>query len=282
MLKKEAISKIAAVLKLDEAALTTALTSTDEQDLAIPEGLVVLTAEELSSRDKTTEKRGYDKGSEASVEMLVKEQKRTFGLEFEGKDPSKLFEAFKSKVLTEAKIEPSAALQEKETIIAGLRSNLTKLEQEKQEIASSVSKIKLEATVAKAIPTNLIAGVEPDEVLLTMRHKGYDFEEKDGVVVAKKNGEIVADTALRPLPVKDVINQYVKERNWIDEAGGAGAGGARTGRGAGHSDPKLGTPTKLSEVEKRWKEEGKNTGTAEFESHVASLMKENKDFDLNS
>lgn len=280
MLKKEAISKIAAALKLDESALTTALSAADEQDITIPEGLVVLTPAELASRDGANETKGYNKGEVAAIEKLVKEQKNTLGLEFEGKDPNKLFEAFKSKVLTDAKIEPSAALQEKETIITGLRANLTKLEQEKQEIAAAVSKVKLEATVSKAIPTNLVAGVEPDEVLLTMRHKGYEFEEKDGVIVAKKNGEIVADTALRPLPVKDVINAYVKERNWIDDGGGAG--GDKTGRGGGHSTPKLPTPTKLSEVEKQWKEEGKNTGTAEFETHVSMLMKENKDFDLNS
>lgn len=280
MLKKEVISKIAAALKLDAAAFETALTSTEEADITIPENLTVLTAEELSSRDKITEKKGYDKGAEASVEMLVKEQKRTFGLEFEGKDPAKLFEAFKTKVLADAKVEPSAALQEKETIISGLRANLLKLEQEKNEVASSVAKIRLESQVAKAIPTNLIAGVEPDEVLLTMRHKGYDFEEKDGQIVAKRNGEVVADTALRPIPIKDVINSYVMERKWIDD--GAGAGDGKAGRGGGHSNPKLGTPKKLSEVEAQWKAEGKNTGTAEFESHVAGIMKENKDFDINA
>lgn len=278
MLKKETITKIASMLKLPEADLTAALSATEEVDVKLPEGLVVLTADELSSRDRTTEKKGYDKGSEASVEMLIKEQKRNLGLEFEGKDPEKFVEALKAKVLADAKVEPSAALQEKENVIAGLRTNLQKLEAEKNEVLSNVAKIKVESTVARAIPANLIAGVEPDEVLLTMRHKGYEFEEKDGQIVAKKAGEVLADTALRPLPIQDVIKGYVTERGWLDTGGGAG----KEGRGGSHSRPGTGVPTKLSEAEAAWKASGKNAGTADFQAHVEGLVKENPSFDFNS
>ena len=276
MLKKDQISKIAAALKIDATAFEEALTKAEEVELTIPDNLVVLTSEELSSRDKTTEKRGYDKGSEASIEMLVKDKKRELGLDFEGKDPEKLLESFKAKVLVDAKVEPSAALQEKETIITGLRSNLLKLQQEKDEVASSVQKIKLETTISKAIPTNLVAGVEADEVLLTMRHKGYEFEEKDGALVAKKNGEVIADTALRPIPIKDVINAYVTERGWLD----SGAAAAKDGRGGGHSKPTTGIPTKLSEAEAQWKAKGKNPGSAEYDTYIADLTKENPQFNL--
>lgn len=278
MLKKETITKIASMLKLPEADLTAALTATEEVEVKLPEGLVVLTADELSSRDRTTEKKGYDKGAEASVEMLIKEQKRDLGLDFEGKDPAKFVEALKAKVLADAKVEPVAALQEKETIITGLRANLQKLEAEKNEVLSNVAKIKVESTVARAIPANLIAGVEPDEVLLTMRHKGYEFEEKDGQIVAKKAGEVVADTALRPLPIQDVIKGYVTERGWLD----TGAGAGKDGRGGGHSKPSTGVPTKYSEAEAAWKASGKNPGTADFQAHVEGLVKENPSFDFNS
>lgn len=278
MLKKESIDKIAAALKIDAAALQTALTSQEEAEITIPDNLVVLTQDELTNRDRTTEKRGYDKGAEASIEMFVKKNKQEMGLEFEGKDPVKFLDMFKSKVLTEAKIEPSAALQEKENIINGLRTNLQKLEQEKNDILGNVQRIKIESTVAKAIPSNLAAGIEPDEVLITMRSKGYDFQEKDGAIVAVKNGEVVADTALRPLPVKDVINSYVTERGWLSD----GDGGGREGRGGGHSKAKTGIPTKLSEAEAQWKAQGKNTGTADYDSYIADLSKENPQFDLMS
>lgn len=266
------------MLKLPEADLTAALSATEEVDVNLPDGLVVLTADELSSRDRTTEQKGYNKGAEASVEMLIKEQKRDLGLDFEGKDPAKFVQALKAKVLADAKIEPVAALQEKENVITGLRANLAKLETEKNEAFSSVAKIKVESTVARAIPGNLIAGVEPDEVLLTMRHKGYDFEEKDGVIVAKKSGEVVADTALRPLPIQDVIKGYVTERGWLDTGGGAG----KEGRGGGHSKASTGVPTKLSEAEAAWKASGKNVGTADFQAHVEGLSKDNPSFDLNA
>lgn len=278
MLKKETIAQIAKLLKVDEAAFTTALTAAEEADVAIPEGVVTFTTEELTSRDKANVKKGYDNGSEASVEMLIKEQKRTLGLEFEGKDPDKFVEALKAKVLADAKVEPSAALQEKETIITGLRANLQKLETEKNEVLSNVAKIKVESTVARAIPADLIAGVEADEVLLTMRHKGYEFEEKDGQIVAKKAGEVIADNALRPLPIQDVIKGYVTERGWLD----TGAGGGKEGRGGTHSKPGTGVPSRLSEAEAAWKASGKNTGTADFQAHIEGVMKENPNFDINS
>lgn len=270
---------MAATLKVSEADLTAAITSTEEAELAIPSGLVSLTSEELTLRDKAQDKKGYDRGAEASVEMLIKDKKRELGLEFEGKDPSKFLEAYQSKVLADAKVAPSEALKEKDTVIAGLRASVATLEMDKQSLSANVSKIKIDSTIMRAIPSNLIAGVEADEVLLTMRNKGFEFEEVDGVVVAKKSGQLVADSALRPLAVTDVVKSYVTERGWIDEGNGGAAG--KEGRGGGHSKAKTTAASTLSEAEKQWKDSGKNAGTAEFQSHVNALMKDNPQFNIN-
>lgn len=282
-IKKESILAMARALKLDITTVEAAMAADTEQELTLPAGISVLSADDLILRDKTVKKQGYDEGSVASVEMLVKDQKREFGLEFEGKDPAKLLVAFKSKVLSEANIEPVAALKEKDDMINGLRTNITRLETEKTELSTQTARVRTEAAVLRSVPINLKAGFEPDEVMLTMRSKGYEFEEKDGVITVKKGGTVVAHpTSLQPLPVADVIKSYVTERGWLDE-GAAGAGAA--GRGGAHSKGAgaAGTvPTNLEQATKLWKEAGKNAGTADFQRHIDGLMKDNKDFSLDT
>lgn len=280
MLKKETIANLANLLKLDTAAFESALTATTETDLAIPNNITVLTTEELAARDIATKKTGYSEGGLAAIEMFVKEQKKAHNLEFEGKDPAKLLESFSAKVLADAKIAPNEALKEKTSMIEQLRANITKLEQEKAETAAQVAKVRTEASILRAVPSNL-KGVESDEVLASMRLKGYEFEDVEGVVVVKKAGAVVADAALKPLALKDVISSYVAERGWVDTSGGAGV--PRTGRGAGSSGSgSAGAPATLSAATQEWTDSGKNTGSADFQRHIESLMKSNKDFDLNA
>jgi hypothetical protein len=276
MLKKDTLVKMASLLKIDAATFEAAYTDAAEVEIAIPDALHILTADELSARDVATKKTGYSEGSTASIEMFIKDQKKTLGLEFEGKDPNKLIEALSAKVLADAKLEPSAALKEKDSMIAGLRANLATIEAEKATLASTASKIRLDSTILRAIPQNL-NGIEPEEVLAAMRLKGFNFEEKDGVVVASKDGVTVADIALKPLPVSDVISGYAKERKWIAENDTD-----KKGRGAGSSTPRGTTPAKLSEAQKVWENDGKNAGTSDFMRWVDGLAKDNKEFDYNS
>lgn len=279
-MNKKLIKKIAATLKLDEAALEAEIQKAEGSDELVPDGLLAFTPSEIESRDKVVDKKAFDRGSETSMEVFVKTKKRELGLEFEGKDPEKLIEALSAKVLSDAKVTPDKSLAEKDKTIEGLRRNIAALEEEKSNIASTLNTVKRQTTLLKSIPQNLISGVEPEEVLLTMGHKGFEFDEMDGQLVVKKNGQVVADQALRPLPVKDVITGYVKERNWLDDE----QSGQREGRAGGHSKMKDVTtkPTKLSEAEAQWTASGKNTGTAEFQQHLRSLTADNKDFDLDS
>ena len=276
MLKKEQISAIAALLKITPTEFEAALTDAAEKEIKLPEG-ELMTKADLASRDTAIKKTGYDEGKGAAIEMLIKEQKTALGLEFEGKDPSKFLEAYSAKVLADAKVAPNEVIKEKDNIIQSLRTNITKLESEKAEIAGQVGKVKLETGILRSIPTNL-SGVEPEELLASMRLKGFDFAEQDGAIVAKKDGQLVADNALKPLNISDVIKGYASERKWLADEGASG----KTGRGDGHSRPKGTTPTTLKEAEKEYAASGKNTGTADFQRYIEGLAKENPQFDLNN
>lgn len=278
MIPKSTILKMAALLKMDEAAITAAYDNQAEQEVELPT-VEVFTAQEIAARDTQVKKQALAEGGSAAIEMLVKDKKKELGLEFEGKDVGKLLEAYQTKILADAKLVPDEALKKKDEIINGLRTNITALEKEKTDAIGQAAKIKQETTIKASIPTNL-SGVEPDEVLASMRLKGYDFIEEDGKIVAKKDGQLVADKSLQPLALADVIKGYATERKWLAEEGGG-----KAGRGGG-SSRKLAAggakPTTLSQAEESWVADGKSAGTADYQRYVDGLMQENKDFDLNS
>lgn len=281
MLSKATLSKIAALLKLTEADVLAAQADTAEKDLTLPENLVVMTTDEQTTRENNLKKEQFEAGKQASDEMFIKDTKKAMNLDFEGKDRTKFLEAYAAKVLADAKIKPDEALAEKEKQISTLKATVQKLETEKTEFEKKVQNVQLESTILRAVPANLV-GVEPEEVLSSMRMKGYEFTMEDGKVVAKKNGEKIADTQLNALPIADVITGYAKERKWLgDEEGGGGED--KSGRGGSSSKQKgkqVATPTKLSEAEKAWTDQGKNVGTSEFMNYVSGLQKENPNFDM--
>lgn len=263
---------------MDEVAVTAAIDAQNETDIDLP-AIEVFTPQEIAARDTQVKKQALAEGGTAAIEMLVKEKKKELGLEFEGKDVGKLLEAYQTKVLADAKLVPDEALKKKDDIINGLRANISTLEKEKTDAISQAAKIKQETAIKASIPTNL-SGVEPDEVLASMRLKGYDFVEEDGKIVAKKDGQIVADKALQPLALADVIKGYATERKWL-----ADEQQQRAGRGGGSSKkplPNGSKPTTLSQAEEAWVADGKSAGTADYQRYVDGLMSENKDFDLNA
>ena len=277
MIKKDTLLKMAAILKMDATEFEAALNDAAEKDITLPE-VTAFTATELSTRDSAIKKTERAEATTAALEMFIKDQKKTLGIEFEGKDPAKFLEAYQAKVLADAKLAPDETVKKKEAEINQLKANIQTLQKEKEDAIGQVGKIKTETTLMSSIPTNL-SGVEPQEVIASMRMKGYDFVEEDGVMVVKKDGITMADKLLKPLNLKEVIMSYATERKWIGEEDPN-----KTGRGAGSSKKAgafTGKPTKLSEVEAAWKEEGKNPATADFQRHLEGIMKENKDFDIN-
>lgn len=280
MFGEKTIKKIASLLKLNEAEVLSAFKDSAEKDIEIPDNLVVMTSDEQSTRDSNLKKKYLEEGKDASIEMFIKENKKSLGLDFEGKDPAKFLEAYAAKIIADAKITPNEAVAEKEKTIETLKKNISDLQKDLSTKDSQIANIKIESEIMRSIPANL-NGVEPEEVLSSMKLKGYEFTTDNGKVVAKKDGEILSDKQLNALPVADVIKGYATERKWLtdEDAGGTGA----QGRGGSSSKSKgkgLTTPTTLTEAEAEWKKNGKNPGTSDFTRYIESLQKENPNFDL--
>jgi hypothetical protein len=186
---------------------------------------------DYETRLKNIEELKYKEGKRAGVEMLAKDLKKSKGLEdIEGKDIEALFETYAERKIKAAKLPESEKLKDAEKIIGELRTNLNKLETDNKTLISDYTKKEqqfvINNTLAILIPD---AAVTPKlsrtDIMALFRANGYDASVMDGKVVATKDGEIIKHgITLEPTPLKDVIYQFVNDKDLIKKEGGRGAG----------------------------------------------------------
>lgn len=276
MLSKETLKTIASKLKLKVEDLESAIASTDEVKVDIPE-LTVLTAEELTARDENIGKTKYNEGKTAGVEMGVKELKNELGLEFDGKDIKSLVKAVETKTLNDAKIEPNKKVEELNTVVANLQKTIAEKETEKTQLINQLQTTSLNTELLTMMPSNRLNTLSDNEYL-TLIKANYEIVEEDGKKVIKKDGNIIRNaTTQSPLDPKEVITNFFTEKKLITTTQGS-----QGGQGGGNSGGNAGVFTKLSELSEKFQKEGKNVQGSEFATAVAEARKANPEFDLNS
>lgn len=271
-IKKEALTKIAELVKVPVADLEAAIKDEKEVDVAIPEGLTVFEGEELTTL-KTNE---YSKGKTAGEELAVKEVKTKMGLEFTGKKVEGLVEAATKKALDDAKLTPDKKVAELTEKLNKVQTTAQELETKLAEKDKEVSQVKLSTELMKNVPAGTT--LDAEDVLTLMKSKGYEFEMKDGALVATKDGKVVEDKVAKPLAVKDVITEFAKERKLIADEGKTDPPGGRGGAGSGAGATKW---TKLSEVKKHFEEQGKSVNGQEFNDAIMKAKTDNPEFALD-
>lgn len=141
----------------------------------------------------------YKKGKTAGVEMTIKDAREKHGLEFEGKTFDSFTEAFKTKILTDAKIEPTKKIQELETEKKQLQENYKTLESEytgfKTTISEKETRSNKDAKLLSFIPATGLK-VSQDIALMALKMKGgidAAFDESN-VMFITENGQAVKDS----------------------------------------------------------------------------------------
>lgn len=269
-LKKEAITKMATLLKIKETDLEAALKDEKEVDLTIEPTLATFTETEVS----TLKDNEYKKGKTNGVEMAVKDFKEKQGIDFQGKTIDGLVEAVSKKVLADAKIEPNQKITELEGKLKTVQTNYGDLEKKITEKDKEVAGIKINTELAKHIPTG--ATLASDKIIGLMRMDGYDFKLEEGKTTVYKDGTLMTDKISNAMLPKDVVASYVTE-NKLAPAATGGEGG----RGGGNSNG-AGKMTKLSELTAKYKAEGKSEMSQEFQAEATKLKTEDPTFDLTT
>jgi hypothetical protein len=269
-LKKEAITMIAKLTKIKAEDLEAAIKDEKEVDITIDDKLVTFSDEE----QKTLKSNSYEEGKKAGVEISVKEVKEELKLEFQGKSIKGLVEAAQKKAIDDAKISPDKKVTELQEKVNTLQATVVDQEKKLQEKDGEVSNIRLNTELTKNVPAGTT--LEADEIISIMRLKGYDFQLKEGKLVALKDGKVMQDKVANAIPVKDVIGEFVKERK-LSSAGDPPPGG----RGGGGTPPPPAKFNTLSELKKNFTDQGKSLNGMEFMDAVEAAVKDNKEFALD-
>ncbi|MDR1199988.1 MAG: hypothetical protein LBK94_13430 [Prevotellaceae bacterium] len=269
MLSEKTLQAIADRLKVKVDDLSSAVKSEQDVDLTIPE-LTVFTSDELKLHDENLKKSNYESAKTAGEEMLIKNLKEKTGIKIEGKDPDKFISALKNQILEEAKIEPSKKIEELQGDIDKLKANLKTAEEDKNSLKNQI--------VETSLQQKIFAGSQKEAILpafdiyTLMKSKGYSFAEENGkITVSQFDKPLKDDKTLEPLSGIDIFDRFIEENSLAKQEGG------KTGRGNKSTQTTTGI-TKLSELEEKYKSEGKSVNGAEFMAEAAKLAKENKDF----
>lgn len=267
MLSNETIQIIADTLKVDVKTLTTAINSQDEAKIEIPK-LNTFLDEELNTLKENIKKDGYSEGKTAGVEMTARKVKEISGVDIEGKDLKKIYEAAKKKIEEDAKIEPNDKVKDLESTITKLQSNITDLETERDSVASDFNSFKLETTLLSKIPENSVS-LAKRTVFADMQANGYTVKEENGKHLVLKNGEVMKDSKLQnPITFEAFSESYLVEKNWLKKD--------KTGRSG--KDEVGDSPVNYDQFVEQCKADGINPAGADGQARARELAEKNPEF----
>lgn len=220
-LSKETIGWIAELSGLSAEDITAKINSEKEEEIKKPQG-EFFTEEDLTKRDSSKYKEGKDAGSE----MLIKDLKKKYGYDFEGKDAESFMAHHENELKKKYSKDSNARVEElendlkkqKETFedeIKGYKSQL-------EDLSGKYRGETIRNTLLSIMPKNTT--IKPDAIV-TLFKNDYEIAEEDGKMVVKKNGETLKDTkTASPLDVKDVFNEYVVKEGFAKGEPGRGGG----------------------------------------------------------
>lgn len=204
------------------------------------EPLHILDDTKLNELKTTLKKDGYEEGKTAGSEMTVKELKKKWGIEKEGKSIDSLFGYVNEKVLSDAKIEPEKKVKELSDSLANLQQTLQQKESEWsgliQQKDQTIKSIKSEAILLQSIPK--VEGYKTNHLLAAFKSDGFgiDIDENNNVVPVL-NGKPLKDQYEKPLPLDKVFSDWMTNSGFTVAQGGGG-------RGAGNAFPQSGSQFK--------------------------------------
>ena len=199
------------------------LTSDKEVELKV-NGVHFFNDDELAQLKKNEKKISYDEGRTAGEEMTIKAIKNLKGLDFEGKTIDNLVNAYDSKLKVEFGKEPTEKVKEWEGKYNTLKSTYdtekSLLEKEKEQLSKQLKDHTVNANLQASIPE--LNGIKKHYASTLFRME-YDIEDREGVLIAKKGGEIVKDKLGSPLPVNELFTSFASDNGWL-KTPGRGAG----------------------------------------------------------
>jgi len=219
------------VIEIADETITKAIEA--KTDIEVAEKFVIRTEEEQVSYEKNIK----DEHIKAGKEIGIKEIKTALGVEIEGKDVSKIADAFKVKVIEEAKINPDAKVAELTKDIDTLKSTIASITGEKEQIANQFNSFKSESVLnnklLSVLPENL--AFPKDAMTLVIKNSiKTKVDENGNVLVLDASGEVKKDVVtLNPVSFDSEVKTFFESNPTYLKGAIGGAGGSDSGSGGG-------------------------------------------------
>lgn len=220
-LSKETLAWIAELSGVKAEDITAKINSEKEESIARPQG-DFFTEDDLSKRDSSK----YKEGKEAGSEMLVKDLKKKYGYEFDGKDVDSFMSHHDGQLKTKYSKDSNARVEELEKDLKTQKETFeSEIDGYKNQLNDLNGKYRGEAiknTLLSIMPKNTT--IKP-EAIVTLFKNDYQIDEEEGKMVVKRNGQTLKDTkTASPLDVKDVFKEYVIKEGFAKGDQGRGGG----------------------------------------------------------
>jgi hypothetical protein len=222
------LDELAKFVKGGAEVLQKALNSDDEMSLEFVDGRFV-TDGDLDSMKETVRKEAKKEGQTIGYDFAMKDVKKDFGLEIEGKDRNAIVEAIKTNILTDANKKPDAKIQELTTSLENLRkeysADKSTWEQTEHQYKGKLKDISVMSELQRNTPD--IKGLNVGQ-FTTLVKSEYEFDfDENNVLYAKKNGQPVKDKMEQIIPVKNILTDYATQNGWFGSDGRGGGDNQR-------------------------------------------------------
>ncbi len=221
----EAIEK---AVRLESGTLQAAIDNTDDEAVTIElQELVIKTSAEAEEFENNNRSNFHLAGAE----ILVKNAKKEWGVESEGKGMKNFLTSFKKNILDEANIAPTQKIDDLQkdndllrTQSAGFQTDLVNLQKEGKQKDEQRG---IDNKILTAITGDTIISKEQIATLFKSEHQ-IGFSE-DGNLEISKGGEVLKNDQRSPLGIADVMTGFLP--TYQKKVQGGNGGGNDPGNG---------------------------------------------------
>lgn len=239
------LNELAKFVKGDAEVLQKAIESEEEISLEFIEGSFVSDSE-LNTLKESRFNDGKKEGQTIGYDFAMKDIKKDYSLEIEGKDRKTILDAIQAKIITDAKIEPNKKVDELSTSLSKLQTqyetDLGLKDIEIDNLKGDLRDYQINGDLTKYIPEGL-NGIDVND-FMTVAKTTAKFEYENDVLVVKKGDSILKDKMEKPISPKDYLTELATSKKWLQSAG----------RGGGDDTGSSGTFKNLNELYKHMEE----------------------------
>lgn len=235
-LNKETLAWIAELSGVSVEDITTKINSEKEESITKPQGQL-FSEEELSKRDSSK----YKEGKEAGTEMLVKDLKKTYGYDFEGKDVDSFLSHHNEQLKSKYSKGSNERVSELETDLkkqrATFEEEINNYKTKYETLNKTVFEQNIDNSLLFASPKNLTMDAKRIVSLFKMENPPI---EVDGVVGVKgKDGNPIKDPKTGEIiPHTKIYQDWVVSEKFVSGTPGRGGGNEFGKTGYNAKDPR--------------------------------------------